>query len=110
MRYRELNPVKISEPELTSSYSGQKDLMLRATDDGGKLVGYVTWTVYQGVPEIQMIEVHKSARRQGIAMAMVKRIADEYGGYDKIEWSNQTDEGGALKRELDRQFGGAAGP
>lgn len=96
--------VKIGDPEMLNYQHGQKDLIIHATDSKGEDLGSLRYSEYGGVPQIDYVESRPGARRQGIATALVGRLADEYGGYRNLEWSSQTDEGASLKAALDREF------
>lgn len=75
-------------------HHGQHDLTLTASRDGVAL-GRIDFSVYAGVPHIQMIEVAPEARRSGIGRALVQRLQQDYPDVE-IEWGAMTPEGGAL--------------
>jgi GNAT superfamily N-acetyltransferase len=97
------SPFKIGEPEMLNYQHGQKDLIVRAHDSAGNQIGSLNYSEYGGVPQIDYINVDPSMQRHGVGSALVNRVAEDYGGYHGIEWSNQTDEGAALKAALDSQ-------
>lgn len=80
-------------------HHGQHDLTLSASRDG-RVVGKIDFSVYAGVPHIQMIEVPPEMRRSGIGRALVHRLQQEYPDVE-IEWGTMTPEGGALYDALD---------
>lgn len=85
-----------------------------AYDDHGKRLGYLDYQIADrgDTVVIAMVEVEPAARRQGIGLALVQRLQDEFSGrrgtipdlpdytpeYRRIVWGYTTDEGNALRR------------
>ena len=83
--------------DIHDSHHGQDDGTVRT--DGGKL----DFSIYQGRAHIRMVE--SSRKRAGVGRALVNRLAEEVGGYDKIDWGMMTPDGVALRDALDREHG-----
>lgn len=62
--------------------------------------GQLKFSVYQGIAQIQWIEVSDEFKRQGIASAMLQALEQDVGR-ENIEWSNTTRDGTALKKHWD---------
>lgn len=88
--------------ESVGYHHGQSDFIWKAYD-GDKVIGFITYVVYEGNPSIQMVEVLPEYRRKGIASTMYKKIADEYG-YKNFDWSNVTDNGAKLRAYMDKYY------
>ncbi len=94
--------MKISETqyqfndEMVSSHSGQIDMRLSLHMNGSE-VGYIDYTVYQGVPAISMIEVYDKGKSYG--KTLVKKLQSLYPD-EEIEWGHTTEEGEALRNSL----------
>lgn len=76
--------------ENRGNHHGQSDRTLRAMRDGED-VGYIDYSDYRGQPSVQMIKV-PTARRQGIATAMLRRLQAEYPDTE-IDLGMSTDDG-----------------
>mgnify|MGYP000650276504 CR=1 FL=1 len=77
---------------------GQINGTLRASvggTDGGRL----DYTVYDGIPQISMIEVPDAMRRQGIGSDLVRELQRRYPDTE-VQWGMMTDAGAALRRAL----------
>lgn len=95
--------------ECRGAYSGQSDLTLFAEVDG-RVVGWIDYSIFRGVPSIQMIEVVE--RRRGYGTALVCELQRRNPGVG-IEWGGMTPEGAALyaalpKREVPNEGAQAA--
>ncbi|KVW93336.1 hypothetical protein [Thiobacillus denitrificans] len=80
------------------SRSGQTDMTLTA-DAGGESVGRIDYSVYQGRPSVQMIDVPEGKRRKGYATEMVKQLQRQFPGVE-IDFGGLTEEGAALYKAL----------
>jgi len=87
------------------SHHGQSDYTMYLIV-GGKRVAYVDYSMYQGEAQIQMIEVYsESDKRKGYGRALVNRLSDQVGGYEKIDWGMMTGSGHALQVAMDKEKG-----
>src|SRR3990167_1898412 len=99
---RESAEVKISEPELTAAYKGQKNLIVRAVDPKtGKQAGYIEYTEFQGNPQISFVKVEPDYQKQGIGKQLVAKLQSEYPD-KKIDFGMTTPEGTKLKEYIER--------
>lgn len=81
---------------------GQKDFTLIAYDadtDNSIVLGYIDYSLFEGIVQVEYIKTHARFRRQGVASALVKELIRKYGK-DKIEWGLTTDDGDKLFRAL----------
>jgi hypothetical protein len=91
---------EIASPELSFRVEmrgyqhGQSDQTLSAFRDG-QYVGHIDYSDYENEPHVQMIEVPKDLRRQGIGTALVQRLQAEYPGVE-IDMGGLTDDGSKL--------------
>jgi ribosomal protein S18 acetylase RimI-like enzyme len=98
-------PIKgltLSPEEVTDSHRGEMFANIVARDGRGRGVGYVEYSIFQGAPHLEFIEVAKRARRKGVARQLIQKLAGEYG-YDKIDWGMSLPEGSELKKALDKE-------
>lgn len=95
------NQIIVDQWHLNHAY-GQDDYIIFAKD-GDTVVGRITFSVYEGVPKINMIEVAPEYQRQGIGKKMIDKLVEEYP-YSSIEWGYMTDDGAALKNSLDKIY------
>lgn len=84
--------------EVTASHSGQMDATMRAVVDGRE-AGYLDYTVYEGRPQIAMVEVAEEFRRQGIGAELVRELQRKFPDTE-IDWGMLTAEGAALREAL----------
>lgn len=97
--------------ECTGHHHGQTDCVIKAYVDNrddsfshylpDRLVGYLSYCVFEGNYHIQHIEVAKDMQRQGIATRLfrdLEKLAAENGG--KVIHTNQTPDGAAWKASL----------
>lgn len=84
--------------EVTGAHNGQVDGTLRATVDG-QPAGYLDYTVYEGRPEISMVEVADEMRRQGIGAELVRELQRKFPDAE-VGWGMMTPEGAALREAL----------
>lgn len=82
------------------AHHGQNDMRLSLLRDG-KEVGYLDYSIFQGEVRIDYIKVVE--RKQGYGRMLVDQLANEYGGYENINWSSMTPDGAALRASLDRE-------
>ena len=94
---------RILEPEVTGYSHGQTDAVIFA-QIGDRPIGYLQYAEFRGKPHILHIAVNEKFRHQGIARAMVAKLAGEYG-YENIDWGMTTDDGTPLKATLDNEYG-----
>ena len=80
---------------ITDSYHGQMDGYVQA-HVGDHALGYLNFSIYEGVTRIKMIEVAETYRRRGIASALYKCFVENSKGLE-IEWGYTTEEGNFLK-------------
>lgn len=89
----------------------QMDLTMDLVSPEGQRLGRVDYSVYDGQPAIQMIEVAPEFRRQGVATELLRNLQREYPDQE-IDWGSLTSEGSQLynnTRFVDvDQTGGAA--
>jgi len=79
------------------AHHGQTDAELHAHDPGtGAAVGYLRFSVFQGVPAISLIVVAPEWRRRGVATAMLQALQREHPGVE-IEWGVLTADGARLR-------------
>lgn len=80
-----------------SHHHGQTDIRMSAKLDSVTL-GYIDYSVYQGVPHINMIQVHQ--KRQGIGTELVKQLQRDFPGVE-IQWGSLSGAGAALYNSLE---------
>lgn len=78
--------------------AGVYDATLIATENDEQ-VGYLSYSVYKYAPAIKMIWVSPNARRQKIAVKMLKELQRMFPD-SEIDWGYTTDDGSALKRNI----------
>lgn len=84
--------------DVTGSHHGQVDGLVVAYA-GDEPVGQLDYSMFRGVPRIDMITVRQSWRRQGIATAMLDRLRLELGPLAaRLDWGATTSDGTALRR------------
>jgi len=79
-------------------HHGQTDCSI-LLKDGGRVVGYVDYSVYEAVPHIQMIEVSEGQRRRGYATRMLSELQSLHPDQE-ISWGGLTPDGVRLKEAL----------
>lgn len=84
--------------EALNAHHGQVDMQIKAYS-GEDIVGRLDYSVFEGIPQIQFIEVFEDYRRQGIGTKMVQALAEQFSDVE-IEWSNTTDDGTAFKEAV----------
>jgi len=87
------SPVRLTN-ELINSHNSQLDLQILALIDDNR-VGELLYTVFEGTPRIENIEVYEDYRRRGIGSMMVRYLAEQFPGVE-IEWSLMTGDGAAF--------------
>lgn len=84
--------------ENIGSYSGQTDNQITASN-GGQVLASLKYSVFEGRPSIQMIEVSKGAQRKGIASQLITELQSKFPD-TQIEWGMLTEQGEKLKKSL----------
>lgn len=74
----DISEIKITT-ESTDAYDGQVNMIKKALVNGN-IVGYLTYSIYEDKPHIQMIEVSSDYRRQGIATKLLKSLQKDFPG------------------------------
>jgi hypothetical protein len=97
---QEIAPVRRFQfaEEVTGSHDGQTDGTLTAMRDG-ESVGRVDYTVFDGSPQISMVDVPEGMRRQGVGRELVQEMQRRFPGQE-IDWGMMTDDGAALRHSL----------
>lgn len=80
------------------AHHGQTDCQLTIHTDTGP-VGLLDYSVFDGVPAIQMIHVAPAARRQGYGTRLVCELQRMFP-LSEIEWGYLTDDGAALRANM----------
>ena len=80
--------------ECTGSHHGQIDMLMTAYK-GEIPVGYMKYSIYENIPNIDYIEVMPSQRRRGIATRLLQNLQGQYPT-SEIVWGALTDDGKAL--------------
>jgi len=86
--------------ECTDAYSGQSNMRLTATLDGG-LVGHVDYVIFNDEVSISMVYVNEEFRRQGIGAALVLHLQSLFPETE-IRWGMLTENGAYLYDSLPR--------
>lgn len=81
---------------------GQTDMILTAYLDG-KEVGTINYSIYEGEPNIKMLEVNKEYRRMGIGTKMVKHLQKLFPDQE-INIGMLTPDGSKLAQTINRTF------
>ena len=105
--------------ECTGSYSGQKNVTIKAFDDdilltysprmnSGALssqgeVGYLSYSIFMDEIQIHYIHVDPSQRRKGVGTKLVRYLQSIYPG-ETIKWGNMTEEGVKLYESLGKNI------
>ncbi|MBC8560781.1 GNAT family N-acetyltransferase [Clostridiaceae bacterium NSJ-33] len=80
--------------EMIDAHNGQIDMEM--TIYKGEIpVGFMQYSVYEGVPKISMIEILPEYRRQGYATRLLRYLQKQYPDVE-IEWGLLTEDGKAL--------------
>lgn len=83
----------------------QHNYTLLARDEKNRVVGKIDYADYQDTIYINIIEVAKDVRRQGIAVMLMKWLQKETGKrYREIKLGMMSGEGAKLKKYLDKIF------
>jgi len=80
------------------AYSGQLDQTLIAAV-GGVQVGKLDYSLYNGIPAIQIVEVEPDHRRMGFATELVKQLQRQFPNTE-IEWGALTEDGKNFRESL----------
>lgn len=99
-------PPRIKTPEGASvdetvwgSTKGQTDITLTAKNSAGEVVGRLDYAEFDGVPNINMIEVAKGARRQGFGALLIRELQAKYPEQE-INWGMLTEDGARLREAI----------
>lgn len=80
--------------EALDAHHGQIDMLMQAVR-GELTVGTIRYSIFEGRPHINMIEVLEDYRRQGIATQMLRYLQGQYPN-EEIVWGYLTEDGSAL--------------
>lgn len=80
------------------AYAGQVDQTLIA-DVGGVQVGKLDYSIFNGIPAIQMVEVESEHRRNGYATELVKQLQRQFSDTE-IYWGALTADGAQFRDSL----------
>lgn len=80
--------------ESVDAHDGQIDMRLQAVVDD-LTVGMISYSIYQDVPNLNMIEVLENYRRQGIGTKMICYLQEQFPDTE-IEWGMMTEDGAAF--------------
>lgn len=86
--------------EVTGAHSGQTNHRMTLRGKDGKPVGSVEYTLYEGKPQISMIDVPPENRRKGFGAELVTELQRKFPDVE-IDWGGMTDDGTALRKSLD---------
>jgi Inorganic Pyrophosphatase/ADP-Ribosyltransferase in polyvalent proteins len=77
---------------------GQSDHTIHAIH-GDKKVGKIDYSVYEGKPQISMVEVKKEHQRKGYGAELVRQLQLDFPDIE-IDWGMLTDDGAKLKESM----------
>jgi len=81
-------------------HHGQMDAVYYAYHpETEKHVGYLSYTLYEGVARISWIGVDEKFQRCGVGRTLVCALVAEYG-WDKVDWGFLTGQGVKFKRAM----------
>lgn len=83
-------------------HHGQHDAVLNIYNNGIH-VGSTSYSVFEGRPHIDYINVSPNYKRQGYGEKMIDYLAKEYG-YENILWGMTTEDGGHLMKKMDAKY------
>ena len=93
--------VKFHNPWHLDHHHGQDDYAIYATVGPEEIVvGKLTYSVYEDIPQISWIEVDPDYQRQGIGKRLIERLAQDYP-YHEIKWGYTTESGDQLRRSIE---------
>jgi len=95
---------KLAE-EVTGSAYGQTDVLKRAIGTDGNELGKLSYSIFEGKPHIQHIEVPEAYRRNGIATQLIESLSDEFGGMANIKTGMRTDDGAKFFDWIEKKHG-----
>jgi len=87
-------------PECYGAHHQQIDMLLWAYGEGGRPIGYIDYSVFDGEVHINYLEVPEALRRRGIAAALYGALKREEAGRP-INWGLMTSDGYALYQALE---------
>jgi GNAT superfamily N-acetyltransferase len=82
----------------SSFHNGYHGVLIAKTPE--RQVGYLSYSIYNDVPKIEMIYVAQDYRRHGVAKKMLKAL-QEISPNEEIDWGYTTDDGTNLKKSID---------
>ena len=82
--------------------SGQHDMVLTAYLDG-EMVGNLYYSLYNGIPNIKMLEVEKDFRRIGVGTKLLKQLQNMFPK-EEIGLGMLTPDGARLMQTIERKF------
>ena len=82
--------VKNIRDECHDAHGEQDYCSVTATNEDGRIIGYINYSMYEGVAHVDMIEVHKECKRRGIATQLLNNLKENH---EKIEYSLATSDG-----------------
>ena len=92
------------------SYSGQHNLEIVSKDANGNVIGKVSYTEFEGIPQISHIEVAEGHRGKGVASGLIEAMTKKSNQYDTaydyadIDWGYMTPDGVKLKAAMDKRY------
>lgn len=87
--------------ETIGSHDGQIDYVSKSYTKDGKLAATLEYSVYRGVPHIDMVTSHQEG--VGGASKLISELDKEYG-YENIEWGMMTDSGKLFQSRMDKKY------
>jgi GNAT superfamily N-acetyltransferase len=82
----------------SSFHNGYHGVLIAKTPE--RQVGYLSYSIYNDVPQIEMIYVAQDYRRHGVAKKMLKAL-QKISPDEEIIWGYTTDDGTNLKKSID---------
>ena len=93
------------QEEGTGYFSGQSNMILRAKNKEGQIMGYIEYSDYEGVPHVQFVKTLPSYLRMGVATKLLKELQRRYPDIE-IDLGYSTEDGTELLKspEMEREF------
>lgn len=89
--------------DYTDSHDNQQDAILRAVDGDNNLLGSLSFSVYEGIPSVQMLDVFPAYQRKGIATALLKELQNQFPN-ETIELGMSSGEGSKLLKSINFKY------
>lgn len=89
--------------DYTDSHDNQQDAILRAVDGDNNLLGSLSFSVYEGVPSVQMLDVFPAYQRKGVATALLKELQNQFPN-ETIELGMSSGEGSKLLKSINFKY------